>query len=145
MTQKSFVSCLFWLPVSESLEWTSEPVNPTKANKGVNVALTWSYSLTPAEQTSSDRLYSVEWFKFNLSISEYSKIASLTRFNGDFSFSEPNGPHIVVGQPVVLNSATLKINDVTINDEGLYKITYLLFSGKINESEVNLTVLGKFV
>ena len=135
----------FWLPVSESLEWTSEPVNPTKAKEGENVALTWSYSLTPAEQTSSDRLYSVEWLKFNLSISEYSKIASLTRFNGDFSFSEPNGPHIVVGQPVVLNSATLKINDVTINDEGLYKITYLLFSGKINESEVNLTVLGKFV
>ena len=109
------------------------------------MALTWSYSLTSAEQTSSDRFYSVEWFKFNLSISEYSKIASFNEFNGAVSFSQPNGPHIVVGQPVVLNSATLKINDVTTNDEGLYKIAYLLFSGKINESEVNLTVLGKFV
>ena len=133
----------FWLSVSESLEWTSEPVNPTNVTEGQNVELTWSYSLTPAEQTSSDQLYSVEWFKFNLSISEYSKIASFNKFNGVFSFSQPNAPHIVVGQPVVLNSATLKINDVTINDEGLYKITYLLFSGKINESEVNLTVLGK--
>ena len=135
----------FWLSVSESLEWTSEPVNPTNVTEGQNVALTWSYSLTPAEQTSSDQLYSVEWFKFNLSISEYFKIAAFNKFNGVLSFSQPNAPHIVVGQPVVLNSATLKINDVTINDEGLYKITYLLFSGKINESEVNLTVLGKFV
>ena len=108
------------------------------------MALKWSYSLTPAEQTSSDRFYGIEWFKFNLSISEYSKIASFFEFNGAVSFSQPNGPHIVVGQPVVLNSATLKISDVTVNDEGLYKIAYLLFSGKINESEVNLTVLGKF-
>ena len=34
------------------------------------------------------------------------------------------------------------INDVKTNDEGLYKIQYNLASGKLRESEVNLTVLG---
>ena len=105
--------------------------------------LTWSYSLTAAEQTNSN-IYNVKWFKFNSSSLVYTEVASYAVFGGTLFFSEPNEPHIVVGRPIASDSATLLINDVKRNDEGLYKIEYSLASGKLNESEISLTVLGKF-
>ena len=107
------------------------------------MTLTWSYSLTAAEQANSN-IYIVKWLKFNSSSLVYTEIASYIIFGGE-SFHEPNQPHIVVGRPIASDSATLVINDVKRNDEGLYKIEYSLVSGKLNESEVNLTVLGKFL
>ena len=107
------------------------------------MTLTWSYSLTAAEQASSD-IYIVKWLKFNSSSLVYTEIASYIIFGGE-NFNEPNEPHIVVGRPIASDSATLVINDVQRNDEGLYKIEYSLASGgKLNESEISLTVLGKF-
>ena len=106
------------------------------------MTLRWSYSLTAAEQANSN-VYNVKWFKFNSSSLVYTEIASYTVFGGA-TFNEPNEPHIVVGRPIASDSATLLINDVKRNDEGLYKIEYSLVSGKLNESEINLTVLGKF-
>ena len=118
-------------------------MNPTEITKGQNVALTWSYSLTAAEQANSN-IYNVKWSTFNYSSLLYTEIASFTVFGGTV-FNEPNQPHIVVGRPIASDSATLLINDVKRNDEGLYKIEYHHVSGKLNESEVNLTVLGKFL
>ena len=117
-------------------------MNPTEITEGQNVALTWSYSLTAAEQANSN-IYNVKWSTFNHSSLLYTEIASYAIFGGTL-FNEPNGPHIVVGRPIASDSATLLINDVKRNDEGLYKIEYSLVSGKLNESELNLTVLGKF-
>ena len=107
------------------------------------MTLTWSYSLTAAEQASRD-FYIVKWLKFNSSSLVYTEIASYIIFGGE-NFNEPNEPHIVVGRPIASDSATLLINDVKRNDEGLYKIEYSLVSGKLNESEISLTVLGKFL
>ena len=107
------------------------------------MTLTWSYSLTAGEQANSN-VYNVKWFKFNSSSLLYTEIASYAIFGGE-NIIEPNEPHIVVGRPIASDSATLLINDVKRNDEGLYKIEYSLVSGKLNESEVNLTVLGKFL
>ena len=130
-------------PFAESLEWTAEPENPTKVTEGQKVKLTWSYSLTAAEQANSN-IYVVKWVKFNSSSLVYTEIASYIIFGGE-NFNEPNEPHIVVGRPIASDSATLLINDVKRNDEGLYKIEYSLASGKLNESEISLTVLGKFL
>ena len=107
------------------------------------MTLTWSYSLTAAEQANSN-VYNVKWSKFNYSSLLYTEIASFSIFGGTL-FNEPNGPHIVVGRPIASDSATLLINDVKRNDEGLYKIEYSLASGKLNESEISLIVLGKFL
>ena len=108
------------------------------------MALTWSYSLT-AEEQANNNFYIVIWFKFNSSSWAYSEIASYTVFNGRQSFTDPSDPRYAVGRPIASDSATLLINDVKQNDEGLYKIEYQQTSGKINESEVNLTVVGKFL
>ena len=108
------------------------------------MALTWSYSLTAAEQANSN-FYSVKWYKYNSSSWLYTEIASYVVFNGRQSFTDPSDPRYAVGRPIASDSATLLINDAKRGDEGLYKIEYHLSSGKINESKVNLTVLGKFL
>ena len=122
-------------------------MNPTEITEGQNVALTWSYSLTAAEQADSNSPgYSVKWFKFNSSSLVYTEIASYTVFLGTQAIGPANKePRYVVGTPIASDSATLLINDVKRSDEGLYKIEYHLASGKLNESAVNLTVLGRFL
>ena len=109
------------------------------------MVLTWRYSLTADEQANSNA-YSVKWFKFNSSSLVYTEIASYTVFLGTQAIGPANKePRYVVGTPIASDSTTLLIIDVKKSDEGLYKIEYHLVSGKINESEVNLTVLGKFL
>ena len=108
------------------------------------MTLTWRYSLTAAEQANSN-IYSVFWFKFNSSSLVYTQIASYTIFNMQQIIGIPKEPRFVIGTPIASDSATLLINDVKRSDEGLYKIEYHLASGKINESEVNLTVSGTFL
>ena len=132
--------------VAESLEWTAEPDNPTEITEGQNVALTWSYSLTADEQASSNSPgYVVKWFKFNSSHLVYVEIASYNKIDAGQFFGVPKDPRYVVGTPITSDSATLLINDVKRSDEGLYKIEYgLITTGKRNESEINLTVLGAF-
>ena len=108
------------------------------------MTLTWNYSLTADERANSNLLYRVKWFKFNSLSLLYTEIASYTIFDGE-SFNEPNHPRIVADRPIANDSATLVINDVQGSDEGLYKIEYRLLSGKINESGINLIVLGKLL
>ena len=122
-------------------------MNPTEITEGQHVALTWSYSLTAAEQADSNSPgYSVKWFKFNSSSLVYTEIVFLTIFLGSQAIGPANKePRYVVGTPIASDSATLLINDVKRSDEGLYKIEYHLASGKLNESAVNLTVLGRFL
>lgn len=118
-------------------------MNLTEVTEGQNVTLTWGYSLTAAEQKVSN-VYSVFWFKFDSSSLVYAQIASYSIFNVAQILGTPKEPRYVIGTPIVNDSATLLIIGVKRSDEGLYKIEYHLSSGKINESEVNLTVLGKF-
>ena len=110
------------------------------------MALTWRYSLTDAEQASSSSPgYGVKWCKFNFSSWVFTEVASYTVFFGTPSFGVSSDPRYEVGRPIASDSATLVINDVKTNDEGLYKIQYQFASGKVNESEANLTVLGVFL
>ena len=111
------------------------------------MALTWSYSLTADEQASSNSPgYIVKWFKFNSSRLAYIKIAHYTTISGGQFFGKPKDPRYVVGTPITSDSATLVINDVKRSDEGLYNIEYqFVTTGKLNESTINLTVLGKFL
>ena len=109
--------CETWrYPFAESLEWTTEPVNPTEVAEGQIVTGTSSYSLTAAEKANSN-IYSVKWFKFNSSSWLCTEIASYTAFNGIQSFTDPSDPRYVVGRPIASDSATLPISDVKRSDE----------------------------
>ena len=110
------------------------------------MALTWSYTLTADEQASSNNAYSVKWFKFNSSSLAFTEVVFYNIFLGSQAIGPANKePRYMVGTPIESDSATLLINDVKRSDEGLYKIEYRLVSGVLNESEVNLTVLGTFL
>ena len=72
-------------------------------------------------------------------------IKSLSPFTGPgIAYSEPQAPHIVIDRD---DQATLHIKDVRREDEGTYKIEYILkLDGTVVvEQRVNLTVLGKFL
>ena len=62
---------------------------------------------------------------------------------GTITYGEPQAPHIVIDRD---DQATLNIKDVRREDEGTFKIEYILESDGtvVAEQRVNLTVLGNF-
>lgn len=130
--------------ITESLNWTAQPSNPTPAIKGQDMTLTWNYSLTANELLKSQTYYSIIWTRLIQSSSNYDQIGSIhfVKAIGFPAFSEPNAPHVVIDRN---DPATLHIKDVRTEDEGKYKIEYILeLDGTVlAHQEVNLTVLGK--
>ena len=59
-----------------------------------------------------------------------------------FLYLEPRSPHIVIDRN---DPATLHIKDIRREDEGTYKIEFVLDSDRtaVAEQRVNVTVLGK--
>ena len=112
------------------------------------MSLTWSYSLTADELTKSNTYFAIKWSKLNPSSWAYDQIAFRVKIVGlSPSFTE-DAPHIVVDRASGVNSATLHISDIRIDDEGIYKIQISVqFPGTVfaAEHEVNLTVLGKLI
>ena len=112
--------------------------------KGEDQSLTWKFTLTADEQTKSQILYLIHWKKFNPSSSGYDLIGSKTFLGvlGRPSYNEPRAPHIEISKN---DPATLLINNVTTEDEGTYKIVYIveLDGTALADHEVNVTVLGK--
>lgn len=112
--------------------------------KGEDKSLTWKFNLTADEQAKSQTFYLIYWKKFNPSRSDYDLIGSKTFLNflGTLSYNEPRAPHIEINRN---DPATLLINDVRTEDEGTYKIEYIVeVDGTVlADHEVNVTVLGK--
>ena len=110
------------------------------------MSLTWNYTLTADELTKSNIYFIIKWSKFNPSSSAYDQIAFRAKIVGQTPFYTEDAPHIVVDRATGVNSATLRINDIRIDDEGIYKIEISVeFPGTLiaADHEVNLTVLGK--
>ena len=132
---------------TESVTWTAQPTNPTEVTKGQDVSLTWSYSLTADELTKSNTYFSIKWSKFNPSSSAYGQLATYIKIVGQVPAYDEDAPHIVIDRSTGVNSATLQINDIRIDDEGIYKIEISVeFPGTAiaADHEVNFTVLGTF-
>ncbi len=134
----------FLLYITESLNWTAQPNNPTPAIKGQEVILTWNYSLTADELLKSQILYSINWRRQIQSSSDYEQVGSITFLKaiGLPAYSEPSAPHIEVDRN---DPATLIVRDIRSEDEGTYKIEFSLEADGtvLADQEVNLTVLGK--
>ena len=116
--------------------------------KGDDATLTWRYSLSADEQTKSDTYFFIAWEKFNRSTSNYDRIAFRSKaVRQNPVYEEPSAPHIVIDRATGTSFASLHINDVVTDDEGIYKIQIsVVFPGAvfIAKQEVNVTVLGKF-
>jgi len=135
--------CLVLLSSVEPLTWTAQPSNPTMIIRGHDVALTWHYSLSAEEQTKSQTYFLVKWTKFNDSSSSYNEVANYIKITGLGPAYNEQAPHIVVDRATGTSFASLQINDVRIDDEGIYKIEISVeFPGTViaAEHEVNLTV-----
>ena len=128
------------------MTWTAQPTNPTGVTKGQDLSLTWSYSLTAGELTKSNTFFLIKWSMFNYSWSAYDVIALRSKTVWQPAAYTEDAPHIVIDRASGVNSATLQINDIRIDDEGIYKIEISVeFPGTVTiaDHEVNLTVLGK--
>ena len=108
------------------------------------MSLAWNYSLTADELFQSQTQYFIVWKKLNQSTSIYDQIGAINfvKIIGAVSYQEPRSPHIVIDES---DHATLHIKDVRREDEGTYKIEFILESDgtAVAEQRVNLTVLGK--
>ena len=110
------------------------------------MTLTWRYSLTSQEQTNSQTSFIVKWLKFNDSSSQYDQIASYLTISGFNPAYTEQAPHIVVDRATGNSFASLQMNDVKIDDEGIYKIEISFQIGVVAaDHEVNLTVSGKLL
>ena len=108
------------------------------------MSLVWQYSLNADELLQSQTQYFLFWKKLNQSTSIYDQIGAIhfVKIVGAFSYQEPRSPHIVIDRS---DQATLHIKDVRKDDEGTYKIEFVLESDGtvVAEQRKNLTVLGK--
>ena len=107
------------------------------------MSLAWNYSLSADELLQSKTHFVIFWRKLNLPTLNYDKIGtkSFSKLSGT-TYGEPQAPRIVIDKS---DQATLHISDVRKEDEGTYKIEFILeIDGTVvDEQRVNLTVLGK--
>ena len=123
-------------PSAACLTWTKYPDSILSVWNGSKVELQWDYNLTTAEQNAVKTAYSMFWKRGN--VSHIINVASKTfnKFVPPEVITEPLKPHITISRS---EKATLIINDVTKEDEGVYKfITFI-----IGASSRNTTLLVK--
>ena len=106
--------------------------------------LAWQYSLTADELLQSQTQYFLFWTKLNQATLNYDQIGTkgYLQVVGGLFYQEPRDPHIVIDRN---DPATLYIKDIRREDEGTYKIEFVLDSDwtVVAEQRVNVTVLGK--
>ena len=91
----------------------------TRVWNGSTVALKWDYSLTTEEQNAANIAISRVWDRGNESHREY--LASKVSLSGQsVAYAENFAPHITISRS---EKATLIINEVAKEDEGVYKFT----------------------
>ena len=143
----------FWAPINchhpffcfyyflASLTWTKYPDSVTPVWIGETVTLKWDYSLTTAEQNAANVAISRIWDRGNESHLEF--VASKNFVSGQsVGYIEEFAPHITISRS---EEATLIINNVTKEDEGVYKLTvrFLILGDLRISRNIYLEVKGK--
>ena len=101
------------------LTWTKYPDSVTPVWNGTTVTLKWNYSLTTEEQNAANTAFNRIWDRGNESHLEF--IASKNFISGQsVAYAEDFAPHITISRS---EEATLIINEVAKEDEGVYKFT----------------------
>ena len=123
------------------LTWTKYPDSVTLVWNGETATLKWDYSLTTEEQNAANIAISRLWERGNQSHLEF--VASKMFMSGQsVSYSEDFEPHITVSRS---EEATLIINEVAKQDEGVYKFTlrFLTLGDRHISRNISLEVRGK--
>ena len=125
----------------DCLTWTKYPESVTRVWNGSTVALKWDYSLTTDEQNAANIAISRVWYRGNESHREF--LASKVFLSGQsVAYAENFAPHITISRS---EKATLIINEVAKEDEGVYKFTvrFLTLGDRRISRNFSLEVRGK--
>ena len=125
-------------PSAACLTWTKYPDSILSVWNGSKVELQWDYNLTTAEQNAVKTAYNLFWKRGN--VSHLNTIATKTfiKFAPPEVITEPFKPRITIRRS---EKATLIINDVTKEDEGVYQ--FILAITSVNSRNTTLHVKGK--
>ena len=113
----------------------------TRVWNSSTVALKWDYSLTTEEQNAANIAISRIWDRGNESHHEV--VASKVFMSGQsVEYAEDLAPHIIISRS---EEATLIINEVVKEDEGVYKFTvrFLTLGDRRISRNFSLEVRGK--
>ena len=125
----------------DCLTWTKYPDPVTRVWNGSTVALKWDYSLTTEEQNAAKTVITRIWERGNESHHEF--VASKVFLSGQsVGYAEDLAPHIIISRS---EEATLIINEVVKEDEGVYKFTvrFLTLNNRRISRNFSLEVRGK--
>ena len=123
------------------LTWTKYPDSVTPVWNGETVTLKWDYNLTTEEQNAAKISFSRVWDRGSASHLEF--VASKNFASGQsVGYVEDFKPHITISRS---EEATLIINNVTKEDEGVYKFTvrFLTLGDRRISRNFSLEVRGK--
>ena len=123
------------------LTWTKFPDSVTLVWNGETVTLKWDYSLNTEEQNAANTAITRLWQRGNQSHLEF--VASKSFMSGQsVAYAEDFAPHITVSRS---EEATLIINEVAKEDEGVYKFTlrFLTLGDRRISRNFSLEVKGK--
>ena len=127
----------------ECLTWTKYPASITRVWNGSTVALQWDYNLTDIEKTAAQTAINLIWKRGNDSHLVNVGKKTFLAFNIlPTSIEENLKPHITISRS---EKATLIINDVTREDEGVYQflLVLLTLSSFATSRNTTLEVRGK--
>lgn len=125
----------------DCLTWTKYPDPVTRVWNGSTVALKWDYSLITEEQNAANIAIGRVWERGNESHREF--VASKIFITGQsVGYIEDFAPHIIISRS---EEATLIINEVVKEDEGVYKFTvrFLTLGDRRISRNFSLEVRGK--
>ena len=131
----------FLFRLRDCLTWTKYPDPVTRVWNGSTVALKWDYSLTTEEQNAANIAINRVWDRGNESHLEF--VASKNFITGQsVAYAEDFAPHITISRS---EKATLIINEVVKEDEGVYKFTvcFLTLGDRRISRNFSLEVRGK--
>ena len=123
------------------LTWIKYPDSVTPVWNGTTVTLMWDYTLTTEEQNAAIISISREWNRGNESHLEF--VASKNFITGQsMTYAEDFAPHITISRS---EEATLIINEVAKEDEGVYKFTvrFVTLGNFVISRNFSLEVKGK--
>ena len=115
----------------------------TRVWNGSTVALKWDYNLTTEEQNAANTAINRVWDRGNESHLEF--VASKVFISGQLvGYVEDFTPHITISRS---EKATLIINEVAKEDEGVYKFTvrFLTLGDRRISRNFSLEVRGKII
>ena len=125
----------------DCLTWTKYPDPVTRVWNGSTVALKWDYSLTTEEQNAANIVITRIWERGNESHHEF-LASKVFLFGQSVGYAEDLAPRIIISRS---EEATLIINEVVKEDEGVYKFTvgFLTLGNRRISRNFSLEVRGK--